>query len=439
MSAIVINDSIAEEYHKDIRLPDGVKTPTISAGDLTIAATQSFAAYLSAKQSQDTDSTAAQHIGSAMHNAILVDDPDKGSFEIGEFNDYRTKDSKAWKEEVISRGHTPILRKEYDTTMRPMLDSFLQSGIAKLVRKPESKPEQAVYWEDPTTSLWQRARIDLMPETSAYKNGIGQIDYKTSAPKMFKNYIRTFLQDHSGLLRLAHYLTAAYHATGVWGNYWLLVQCKEAPYSTKLIMLDVGRALSHALANLQGGPLVIGDYEIKPEEVCIKATDPQTGQFLPMPSDAELNDIYLAFIHGMRIRAQMLQCLNFCIKTNSFPHPEETAPSGITTGLINYSVQNLAIQVDEHGVITPGGFVRDEQGKIRLSQAAHLEAGPQLPTPNQSEGEKTDDKQQLHRTDRDSNSGSAGTEAPSGGPDSQSGEPTKPVSRGAPPPAPSAF
>ena len=421
----VINDSIAEEYHKDIRLPNGVKTPTVSAGDLIIASTQSFAAYLAAKQSQDDDSsTTAQNIGSAMHNAILVDDDEKDGFEIGEFNDYRTKDSKAWKEEVIARGRTPILRKEYDQTIRPMLDSFKQSIIAKMVRKPDSKPEQVIYFECPFTKLWQRARIDLMPETASYKNGMGQIDYKTAAPKMFKNYIRTFLQDHSGLIRLAHYLTAAYHATGVWGNYWLLVQNKEAPYSVKLLMLDVGRALNHALTNLPGdGPLVIGGYEIKREELCVSATHPQTGQIVPMPSDSELNDIYLAFVYGMEIRAQMMQCLNYCITNNIFPHPEETAPSGISAGLINYSIQNLAMHIDENRVITPEGFVRDAQGNLKLNQLAHFDAGPQLP--NQSEGEKTD---ATHNTPQSSTTTT--------GPDSTS---TKRTHKGAPPPSPSAF
>ena len=433
MSVFVINDSIAEEYHNDIRLPDGVQSPTFSAGDITIASTESFAAYLAAKQSRGTvASTTAQNIGSAMHNAILADDPEKDGFEIGEFNDYRTKDSKAWKEEVILRGRTPILRKEYDSTIRPMLDSFMESDIAGLIRKPDSKPEQVVYWDDPITKLWQRARIDLMPEKMRYLRGVGQIDYKTAAPKMFKNYIRTFLRDQSGLIRLAHYITAAYHATGCWGNYWLLVQSKEAPYSVKLLMIDVGRALRYVIDTNNGAPLYIGGYEIKWENTCSYPHDPKTGNPPILPSDSELDAIYLAFLYGMEIRAQMLQCFRFCIANNQYPHPDEQAPTGINANEINYSLQNYAMKIDENRIVTPEGFIRDPQGNLQVSPLARLESIPQFPT-EPSKGVPSDDTINRHIQ--------ATEDAGIGETDTTSGEPSPAnrTNRGAPPPPPSSF
>lgn len=102
----------------------------------------------------------AAHIrrGDLVHQLALG----KGKgYAIGNFKDWRTNDSKAFREDAEARGLTAVLEKEYATA--EVLAGVIREYIAELLQGAEYQTEVPVIWREdtPKGSIYMRGMLDV--------------------------------------------------------------------------------------------------------------------------------------------------------------------------------------------------------------------------------------------------------------------------------------
>lgn len=79
-------------------------------------------------------------------------------------DDYTTKSAQEHREAIRAEGKIPLLRKE-DDQAQSMAASVLRHPVARILFDPDhGTPEVSGFWQDPETEVWQRLRVDWLPD-----------------------------------------------------------------------------------------------------------------------------------------------------------------------------------------------------------------------------------------------------------------------------------
>jgi hypothetical protein len=115
--------------------------------------------------------------GSAAHKLVLGAGP---VIVVVDAEDWRTRAAKERREDIRDAGAIPLLRAEH-AQVQAMALAIRRHPIASVLFDPSGngRPEQSLFWQDPETGVWCRARPDWLPDTYADRRLIIP-DYKTT-------------------------------------------------------------------------------------------------------------------------------------------------------------------------------------------------------------------------------------------------------------------
>jgi hypothetical protein len=109
-----------------------------------------------ARRHPRTGSTKAFDLGHAVHTEVLG----KGAgIKVVDAADWRTKAAQTDKREAYASGLTPVLADDYQRVRRMAAAILAHSSAGPLVTA-EGDAEQSLFWTDPDTGMWCRARHD---------------------------------------------------------------------------------------------------------------------------------------------------------------------------------------------------------------------------------------------------------------------------------------
>lgn len=116
-------------------------------------------------------------LGSAAHLLVLGAGPE---LVVIDAEDWRTKAARAERDEAREKGKTPVLKAEHGQVLA-MAAALRQHPVASALFSPDGgQSEQSLFWQDPETGVWCRARLDWLPD-SGYRNRLILGDYKTTS------------------------------------------------------------------------------------------------------------------------------------------------------------------------------------------------------------------------------------------------------------------
>lgn len=135
----------------------------------------------------------AYELGHAAHRLALG-----AGAEIEEIkaDNWRTNAANLAADKARAAGRTPLLTKDYETVQAMAVALLKHPLAAALLAEQTGQPEQSMFWVDPDTGVWRRARFDWLPNRKAVRMVI--VDYKTtlsSEPKSFEKSIVNFGYD----------------------------------------------------------------------------------------------------------------------------------------------------------------------------------------------------------------------------------------------------
>ncbi|MGI9500379.1 MAG: PD-(D/E)XK nuclease-like domain-containing protein [Geminicoccaceae bacterium] len=114
-----------------------------------------------AKMGAQEEPNGAMRLGTVWHKLVLG----KGDeYAVSPYDEYRTKDAKAWRDEQLEAGLVPIKRKEFDIAQQMAETLHEQLGhheIGNVFDRP-GRAEVATIWQD--GGVWCRALNDWLPE-----------------------------------------------------------------------------------------------------------------------------------------------------------------------------------------------------------------------------------------------------------------------------------
>jgi hypothetical protein len=174
-------------------------------------------------------------LGSAAHKLVLG-----VGAEIAEIKarNWQTKAAQNDRDAARAEGFLPLLTHEHEQ-VKAMAAALRKHPVASALFNPErGKPEQSLFWQDPETGVWRRARLDWLPDTSARERLIVG-DYKTSAsayPETFSKSVANY-----GYYQQDAWYCDAVRALGLSADpaFLFVVQEKEPPYLVTVIELDL--------------------------------------------------------------------------------------------------------------------------------------------------------------------------------------------------------
>lgn len=225
----------AAAYHAD---PCGEPSLSSSIAKLLLAKTPAHARHAHPRLNPTfTQSpTAAMTLGSVAHEILLG----KGSgFEISPFDDYKTKDARAWRDDVVMRGKIPIKDQDLDAAV-----SMADAILARVAEIPgaeraftDGDPETVVIWRDILGPLC-RARPDWLDLA-----GGAIYDLKTTGNGLGDRSLnaRIASEDTAFDMRAAFYLRGIERLfpeeAGRIAYRWIFVE-SEAPFEVRVFEMD---------------------------------------------------------------------------------------------------------------------------------------------------------------------------------------------------------
>lgn len=174
---------------------------------------------------------------------------------VCDFDDWRTKDARAARDEARAAGRSPVLASEW-TTVAAMADAIKAHPIAsRLLTADGGRSEQSMFWQDtdPFTgrTVWLRGRLDRLPAIPTTTGRLIVCDYKTAASADAGSFSRS-AANYGYHQQAAWYLDGTRALCGVDDPAFVfVVQEKDPPYLVNVIeldttALDIGRARNRA-------------------------------------------------------------------------------------------------------------------------------------------------------------------------------------------------
>lgn len=165
-------------------------------------------------------------LGHAAHLMVLGAGPE---LVVVDAADWRTKAAKEQRDEAYSADAVPLLIADYEQ-IQAMAEALRQHPIASFLFDPEAgKPEQSLFWTDPRTGAWRRARPDWLPHPVEGRRLIVP-DYKTCRAADLESLSRAIHQ-------YGYHQQAAWYLDGVMAlglaadpAFVFVAQEKTAPY-----------------------------------------------------------------------------------------------------------------------------------------------------------------------------------------------------------------
>lgn len=113
--------------------------------------------------------------GSAAHKVVLGAGPE---IVVIEADSWRTKAAKEERDEARANGQIPLLEDEFET-VAAMARAIKEHPVASVLFDPDrgGRPEQSLFWQDETSDIWRRCRLDWLP--AAGNGRMIVADYKT--------------------------------------------------------------------------------------------------------------------------------------------------------------------------------------------------------------------------------------------------------------------
>lgn len=164
-------------------------------------------------------------LGHAAHKLVLGVGPE---LVIVDADNWKTKAAQAQRDQAHEEGKVPLLADDHDRVLG-MANIIRQHDIAgRLFRPGCGRPEQSLFWTDPRTDVWRRARLDWLPNPSDGRLIIG--DYKTTEHADL-DAIQAAINNYRYHMQAAQYCDAATEL-GLHDNpaFLLIFQEKNPPY-----------------------------------------------------------------------------------------------------------------------------------------------------------------------------------------------------------------
>jgi len=173
--------------------------------------------------------------GTAAHKYVLDAGP---KIRHVDARDWRTKAAQKEAEDARGAGQVPLLAADV-ARVHAMATAIRQHPIAGAIFDPErgGKPEQSLFWDDPESGIWRRARLDWLPTPDPLRRLI-VADYKTTtdaSPGAIRKAIANY----------GYYQQAAWYIDGVRAlgldedpAFLFVFQEKTAPYLITVAELD---------------------------------------------------------------------------------------------------------------------------------------------------------------------------------------------------------
>lgn len=230
-----VYDMPPEDYHAD-----PCATPSLSAGSAIrmIQATPWHAWTDSSRLNPDFEPPEKKKefdIGSAAHMMMTG----KGAeIVVLDHKDFRSKAAQAERDDAYAAGMTPLLRVNYEETVRMVAQARRQleaMGVGDVFEKARAAgtTEQAMFWRDHKTGTWCRLLADAMD----YENRVCY-DLKTCAGLAEPNsWLRKAMGEGIDM-RVAHYLDGIRQCVGEGWTYRLVPLEKKAPHGLSVLDLD---------------------------------------------------------------------------------------------------------------------------------------------------------------------------------------------------------
>lgn len=114
-------------------------------------------------------------IGEAAHLFLMEPERVHSRISVGEFEDFRTNEAKAWRAAVEADGRLPVRPSEFQM-LRHMRDALAAHSQVRGALSA-GHVEKSLLWKHGGTGVWQKARPDFLPD----RNGRLIVDYKTTS------------------------------------------------------------------------------------------------------------------------------------------------------------------------------------------------------------------------------------------------------------------
>lgn len=221
-------------YHTDC-CPD----ISLSSGDL-VAITKNpakwFAFHWSNPDAYEREDKTALAIGRAAHAIVCEGSLEAGSFIIrpDEFDSYRTKASKEWRDEAIANGQTPLTPDDV-TLLTRMANAIAASPEARHIFEL-GRPEQTLVWK--RDDVWLKGRPDVIP----VQDPRIICDYKTVA-SLDTNRLTRAITDFGWAQKLANVADGMINCVPTGAKEWhdfdfvLICQEKSPPYEVACVTI----------------------------------------------------------------------------------------------------------------------------------------------------------------------------------------------------------
>lgn len=162
-----VYDMPLEAYHSDCCVG-----PSISSSGLRTIMQRSpahywFDSYLNPKRVKDEKDRPHFSVGKAAHTLLLGEGGFAKQYSVrpDTWADYKTNAAKAWREQVIAAGKTPLIPKDIEAiegmaasmSADPIIRGGLFNGLAEL----------SLIWKDEETGVWLKARPDTIQADGA--------------------------------------------------------------------------------------------------------------------------------------------------------------------------------------------------------------------------------------------------------------------------------
>ncbi|MEM6668587.1 MAG: PD-(D/E)XK nuclease-like domain-containing protein [Pseudomonadota bacterium] len=225
----------ADAYHAD-----PCPTPALSSSVAKILLSQTplhaWTASPRLNPNYKRDEKPAFSLGTAAHRGLMGEGAD---YRILGYDEFRTKEAKAAREECIAAGLTPLSR-EQGARMSEMVDlarDFIEASSIGLAFD-SARHERVFAWQ--SDGIWRRAMLDALA-----KDHTIIFDYKTTSssadPHAFGRAIANLGYD----VQAAHYVDAVQSVRKVRPRFIWIVQETSAPFAVSLIeatarVLEIG-------------------------------------------------------------------------------------------------------------------------------------------------------------------------------------------------------
>lgn len=223
-------------------------------------------------------------MGHAAHRRVLGEGPDLVLVDAARWD---TNAIKARLKTIRDAGNVPLKRPEFEQidAMSAALADHPTAG--RLFQPGRGVAEQSLFWRDPRTGVWCRARPDWMPN-----RGPGQrlilVDYKTTtdaSPEAVQKTVYKYAYHQQAAWYLAGVKALGLHGDGGEPGFVFVLQEKTAPYVVSVVELDLpaltlGEARNERALDIYRECVSTGRWPGYSDRI----------QYLPLPAWAEKRD-----------------------------------------------------------------------------------------------------------------------------------------------------